>query len=184
MFCTKCGNQLMDEAAVCPKCGCAVEGAKPQQQNNNVALRTIAKAFMIISTVVWGCATFGLALAWCLPMTIIYWKKVNRGEQVSTAFKICTLLFVNTMSRIMMLIDNSQNSNAPLRTLTKVYMIISTVVCGCLTFGLSLAWMLPMTIIYFKKVNRGEPVSTAFKVCTLLFVGIQSGIMMLVDNGQ
>ena len=24
-FCTKCGNELMDEAVICPKCGCAVE---------------------------------------------------------------------------------------------------------------------------------------------------------------
>lgn len=24
-FCSKCGNQLLDEAVVCPKCGCATE---------------------------------------------------------------------------------------------------------------------------------------------------------------
>lgn len=27
-FCSKCGNELMDEAVICPKCGCAVEVAK------------------------------------------------------------------------------------------------------------------------------------------------------------
>ena len=26
-YCTHCGNQLLDEAIVCPKCGCAVGGA-------------------------------------------------------------------------------------------------------------------------------------------------------------
>ena len=26
-YCSKCGNELFDEAVICPKCGCAVEGA-------------------------------------------------------------------------------------------------------------------------------------------------------------
>ena len=26
-YCTKCGNELVDEAAFCPRCGCAVPGA-------------------------------------------------------------------------------------------------------------------------------------------------------------
>ena len=27
-FCTKCGTELLDEAVICTKCGCMVEGAK------------------------------------------------------------------------------------------------------------------------------------------------------------
>ena len=27
MFCTKCGHEIVDEAVVCTKCGCAVNGA-------------------------------------------------------------------------------------------------------------------------------------------------------------
>ena len=26
MFCTKCGRQIMDEAVICPNCGCPVSG--------------------------------------------------------------------------------------------------------------------------------------------------------------
>lgn len=29
MFCSKCGAQIMDEAVVCPKCGCATRGTQP-----------------------------------------------------------------------------------------------------------------------------------------------------------
>ncbi len=29
-YCSKCGNQVFDEAVICPKCGCEVE----QKQNN------------------------------------------------------------------------------------------------------------------------------------------------------
>ena len=27
MFCSKCGNEINDEAVICPKCGCAVKGS-------------------------------------------------------------------------------------------------------------------------------------------------------------
>lgn len=29
-FCAKCGNQLFDEAVVCPKCGCAADAPTPK----------------------------------------------------------------------------------------------------------------------------------------------------------
>ncbi len=30
-YCEKCGNELFDEAVICPKCGCAVRYEKPQK---------------------------------------------------------------------------------------------------------------------------------------------------------
>ncbi len=35
-FCTHCGNELAEEAVVCPKCGCAVDSSfnKPATSNN------------------------------------------------------------------------------------------------------------------------------------------------------
>ena len=106
-FCPKCGTQLVDEAVVCTGCGCAV--AAPAEANVAVAakpasgLTTAAKILMIISTVVTG--FYLIPLAWCLPMTISYSKKIKNGEPVGTGFKICTLLFVNTIAGILMLCD-------------------------------------------------------------------------------
>ena len=34
-YCTKCGNELVDEAVICPKCGCAVEQIDPSANNMN-----------------------------------------------------------------------------------------------------------------------------------------------------
>jgi uncharacterized membrane protein YvbJ len=28
-YCSKCGTELVDEAVICPNCGCAVEGSAP-----------------------------------------------------------------------------------------------------------------------------------------------------------
>lgn len=58
---------------------------------------------MVICTVIMG--FYLIPLAWCIPMTIIYFKKVNNGEEVSTAFKICCLLFVSLFAGIFMLCD-------------------------------------------------------------------------------
>ncbi len=33
-YCEKCGNQLLDEAIMCPKCGCAVAGKQPTKEQN------------------------------------------------------------------------------------------------------------------------------------------------------
>ena len=32
-FCEKCGKEIMDDAVVCPNCGCAVKSEKPQSAN-------------------------------------------------------------------------------------------------------------------------------------------------------
>ena len=38
-YCSKCGNELFDEAVVCPKCGCSAEApkdnAKTKEFNKN-----------------------------------------------------------------------------------------------------------------------------------------------------
>ena len=43
-----------------------------------------------------------LCLAWCIPMTIHFARKLKNGESVGTAFKVCTLLFVNIIAGILM----------------------------------------------------------------------------------
>ena len=97
-YCSKCGNELLDEAVICPKCGCSTG------YRSNADLKNIAKIFMIIATVMSG--VWILPLAWCLPMTLYYYKKVENHEPVSIGFKICTLLFVSTVSGVLMLCDN------------------------------------------------------------------------------
>lgn len=31
-YCAKCGKEIMDEAVICPNCGCAPDAAKPAQK--------------------------------------------------------------------------------------------------------------------------------------------------------
>ena len=103
-YCTRCGNELLDDAVICPKCGCAVEGMRnPEAVNNRSGLQTAAKIFMIL-----GCISVGwtlIPLAWCIPMTVSYFGRVKNHEKIGMGFKICTLLFVSVVAGILMLCD-------------------------------------------------------------------------------
>ena len=50
-YCSHCGTQLLDEAVVCPKCGCPTESKKPVVSENRSGLGTAARVFMIIQCV-------------------------------------------------------------------------------------------------------------------------------------
>ena len=118
MYCSKCGAEILDEAVICPKCGCYTNNqvappqnttSKPVSQPNNQTssgLKIATKVFMII-----GCVFSGfwlLPLAWTIPMTLNYCQKIKTGEKLSTGFKICSLLFVNLIAGILMLCDEQQ----------------------------------------------------------------------------
>ena len=111
MFCSKCGSEIMEEAVICPKCGCYTSNANVSKINKSVkstqtsSLKTAAKILMIISCVCMGFWFF--TLAWTIPMTINYNNKIKTGESIGTGFKICTLLFVNVIAGILMLCDNN-----------------------------------------------------------------------------
>lgn len=73
-------------------------------------------------------------------------------------------------------------SESGMVTAIKVLLVIGTIYTALCGFLIPLLWCVPMTISYFNKIKRGEPISTAFKVCSLLFVSLIAGILMLVDS--
>ena len=112
-YCSKCGAEMVDEAVFCVKCGCAVENSIvfPDAAQNTASQKsgtvTAAKVFMILGTVLMALCTYCIGLAWCLPMTIVYFNKIKRGEPIGTGFKVCSLLFVSMIAGILMLCDNN-----------------------------------------------------------------------------
>ena len=61
-FCVKCGNQLFDEAVMCPKCGCATEMQRPSQEEQEVA-KTQAKGAIFILA---GIALLVIMIFWAI----------------------------------------------------------------------------------------------------------------------
>ena len=103
-FCSTCGKEIMEEAVICPNCGCLVEKAS-QKNNSESGLKIAAKIFMILGTIGLGISCFLIPLAWCIPMTVVYFSKTKKGEPIGTGFKVCCLLFVSLIAGILMLCD-------------------------------------------------------------------------------
>ena len=104
MYCTNCGNELHEQAVVCPYCGVPTSNYQATVKSKNNGLKIAIKVFFIIACIC-SIYSFFIPLAWCLPMTISYWKKVERGESISTSFKVCSLLFVSLIAGILMFCD-------------------------------------------------------------------------------
>ncbi len=72
--------------------------------------------------------------------------------------------------------------NSGLATATKVFMVI-----GCIVNAIALiplVWTIPMTIHYCNAKKNGNPIGIGFKICSLLFVNLIAGILMLCDNND
>ena len=65
-------------------------------------------------------------------------------------------------------------------TIALVFCIICTVAAGFAI--IPLCWMIPMTVSLNDKIKNKEPISVAFKVCTLLFLSVIGGILLLVGD--
>ena len=94
----------MEEAVICPKCGCAIEETVKADAKSS-SLTAMARIWMIIGTVATCLSLYFIPIVWCLPMTIYYFNKTKKGEKVSTGFKVCALLFVSLPGGVIMLCD-------------------------------------------------------------------------------
>ena len=122
-YCSHCGSQIEDNVSFCPNCGAPVNAEQAAQQTppaqqaqpaqaapterKFTVLQMAAFILMIISTVCVGWTL--IPLAWCIPMTVSYYNSIKQGRPVSMALKICTLIFVNPISGILMLVDSDSN---------------------------------------------------------------------------
>ena len=106
-YCTYCGKQVLDEAVICVNCGCKVQekNESPTAETHNYdTMQLVVKIFLIL-----GCVSQGfllIPLAWCIPMTVVYFKKIKYNQPVNTSFAIWTMLFVSLLGGIFIICDN------------------------------------------------------------------------------
>ena len=122
MICKECGKELNTDKIVCSSCGYENKIINNNQKSTirkYGPLATVAFVFMIIGTVT-NALLLGLIhlvlifipLSWCIPMTIVFARKIKKGDKVSIAFKICTLLFVSTFAGVFALCMGNPNEIA------------------------------------------------------------------------
>ena len=71
-YCSKCGNELMDEAVICPKCGCPVENSTNQGRASKLnkvktafflnLIAFVIVAFTVANYLLWGGAETARAI--------------------------------------------------------------------------------------------------------------------------
>lgn len=128
-FCTQCGAQVKEGEFYCSYCGTKIESPQSESQENNnqpkeifanipnyenrklrknSSIDILIKVFLIISCLY--LSLFFVPLFWCIPLTVVVWKKLNNNEYIGTGTKICILLFVSMLSGILLLVRNDESN--------------------------------------------------------------------------
>lgn len=82
-YCTKCGHEILDDAVVCPNCGCTVETNKSDETNSMAIAGFVCSFFIPLLGWIFG----GLGLKKS--------KETNKGKSLSiAAIVISTVSFV------------------------------------------------------------------------------------------
>lgn len=78
----------------------------PAAADNDKTLRLIAFILNIVTTVSIGWTI--IPLAWMIPMTVISHGIYKGTKKNTTAFGVCTLLFLNLVSGILLLVSTKE----------------------------------------------------------------------------
>lgn len=160
-YCSHCGKEVLDEAVICPNCGCrtnyAAEATPQAPSGRNKVLGTIAKILMLIQTIGQGLAAFGLIIA-----AIV----VNLSGEI--AQEIYEFIQANA----------STAESAPDHQLI-IGIFVAYFIALAVGYLITLAWCIPMTITTWRKLQRRENMGVGFRVCVLLFVNLIAGILLL-----
>lgn len=102
-YCRYCGNELLDEAIICSKCGCKSQLFNNNDEvNNNNGITILIKVFLIISCILTG--WIFIPLLWKIPMTVHYFNSIEDNKKVGLAYEILTLIFVSRIAGILLLV--------------------------------------------------------------------------------
>ena len=67
-------------------------------------MKLAAFILCLLSTLAMGLLL--IPLWWCIPMTVSVYKAYKGEKELSTGFKVCTLIFVNLVAGILLLCDD------------------------------------------------------------------------------
>ena len=106
-------------------------------------------------------------LAWMIPMTINMWFAYQKDKRVTPKFITCATIFMlNPIISILLLY--SENAYTRRKWIYNMA-LIETIVFGILLFPL--AWMIPMTIRYYRASTGEYNPGLTFKILTIIFFG-------------
>ena len=183
-FCTKCGWEIKDDQSFCPNCGTAVgeqpsSYQQPAPTNSTYYVDTqpikIGKTKRIIITILLALALVGIL------------------SNAFDCFEVATVLSDGGVSAVKQLLEdnpslemNFNGINVEELTDTEIAQFAEIMRIIMIAFGVCclvpLCWVLPMGIKILKAMKEGTTLKSGFKVCTLLFVNLIVGIILLCSS--
>lgn len=169
-YCPKCGWELKDGQSFCSNCGTPVNEQYVDAQPNK-----IGKTKRIIITVLLVFALLGIfsnAFDCFEVSTALSEDGVTALKQMLEENPSLQLNFNG--------VDVEQLTDTELAQFTEILRIIMTAFGICAL--VPLCWAIPMTIKILKAMKNGTVLKTGFKICTLIFVNLIVGIVLLCSN--
>lgn len=172
-YCKNCGNAIADDENFCRSCGAKQEDsfdtntvASPYY--DDVKPIQISKTLQIVIKIL-----LVVAIATVLIDAIKFLLEGLAITQVEIQAYIDQMVAADpSMAEVFDTIDAVQLAE-----------IVKTVVIVCAVFGLiPLCWRLPMSKKILKAMKNGTTLSTGFKICTLIFVNVILGIVLLCQK--
>ena len=175
MFCHNCGKEVNDDAVVCIHCGCALN-SKPSPAVS--VAETPKKLYCShcgqeVNSNAVVCIHCG-----CSLNDSSYRRYPQRQQAPSNEPNYAeSQAFVDHAVQANLAVAKTVASKG-VEIAIKIFMILSCI-AGAFAFLIPLAWMIPLTVHVFKKLNQSQPISTGVKVCVLLFCNLVAGILLL-----
>lgn len=101
----------------------------------------------------------------------------NCGKEIDDKAVVCVHCGCATETQ-----KKEDSDKSTLRTVALIFMIIGCV--GLASTIIGLFWSIPMTIHYYKACQENRKCGIAFKVCSLIFVSLIAGVLMLIDENN
>lgn len=103
MFCEKCGNELLDEAVVCTKCGCLIKNSNIQTNKiEHKEIKGDSRVFFVWTAFVLAiCAIFS-SIAWLIYLISYYNDFAYAIYKLTWIFpspSICVLLSIYSLKK-------------------------------------------------------------------------------------
>lgn len=86
------------------------------------------------------------------------------------AMAIAFLSVTISLAGVSTLPEDGTGDILALKMLLTIYLVITLAY---------LCWTVPMTVVVFRRLKNNQPIGIALKVCTLIFVNVISGILLL-----
>lgn len=182
MYCRKCGNQMPDDTVFCSKCGSSlknVDMANTTQQTSYQNNTSNSVEFITPHTIPTSTTTLAEPYQ---PQ-----PRKNTGAHGSAKGFLVTACVTAAILSIFFLLLYIMIRNiiyTDPEMIEYFYGYDTLILIFLFVFLISFIISLSMTIHYFHATKEGVPVGTAYKICTLIFVSLIAGIIMLSDKEE